>query len=299
MTSSSDAAERNRLQQSALGALQAGRMQEAVTHFEALIPLLDPEDVKTRLLSYWGLGAAHMALSCHADALSAFEEVLLLLEISPHERMEATCLASLSEAHAFLGQHREALQFGERAVVGFERLRQPIDVARWTNNLGLSHAHLGTFEKARACYERARGIARDARAQDLEAAALGNLGQLLIEELGDVDQGVRCLEEALALFRELQDYGGVAKTLTNIGSAKMLRLGEVGEAIGLFGEAQMLARLRDDRALLGHLQNLLDTAAELLKPSGTADDESWNFLLQLGGDGTRKEGSGRPGEDGA
>lgn len=46
--------------------------------------------------------AAHMSLSHHGDALSVFEEVPLLLEFAPHERLEATCLASLSEAHAFL-----------------------------------------------------------------------------------------------------------------------------------------------------------------------------------------------------
>jgi tetratricopeptide (TPR) repeat protein len=306
----SDDMRKVQLQREAFNALQAGQRQKAIRIYQTLLSILGPSDVKRRMLANWGLGSAYIALDRHAEALSAFEEVLQGLQSVPYPEMEAGCLASLAQAQAYLGQHQEAIAYCTRAISAYQRLHQPGEVARWMNNLGLSYEKLEHFEQARESYENALRAAHEAHARDLEASAMGNLGQLYLEDLGGVAEGMRYLETALALFRSLADSGGVAKTLANLGKAKMVYLGEVGAAIELFGEAQMLARFSDNEALLAHLNDLMHTAVSQLEPAedDAFDDDTWGkkaaptpmlkgstaspepdwaFLLSLGGSGEK------------
>ena len=202
-----------------------------------------------------GLSAADSSTRAPSDALEARIRVeLALIEYSLGDLREARELVEESvRAAETASPPMERVLRGARNVLGivswelgdletaaeqFHLLLEEalatlgsdhVDVAMFSNNLGLVLQDLGRWTEARARYEQAAAIAR-ARESAGEATYLNNLGNLA-QDLGDWSAAAEAYQRALDLYDASvgPDHPDVARTLTNFGN--LLRVtGELDRA---------------------------------------------------------------------
>ena len=120
---------------------------------------------------------------------------------------------------AIQDRHHEALAHSERAFdlsrsAGHQHLQ-----ASMLNKVGWHAAHLGDYQYAVACCQRAldllRGLSNNRYSEAYVWDSLGYIHQ----QLGDHTQSIDCFNRAVSLFREFDNRYELAATLGNLGDA--------------------------------------------------------------------------------
>ena len=122
-------------------------------------------------------------------------------------RIEAGCVA-----YAAFGHYQFVTEYLGDFCAGAETL----DSTYYLGRAGDFYQATGQPDRARACYQKALGIATAAQDKKEMAIYLHNLG-MIAQDQGNYPEARRLYEESLKLERELGDKSGIAKTLGQLG----------------------------------------------------------------------------------
>ena len=161
------------------------------------------------------------------------------------------------------GNHREAVDLANQALLEGEMGLQPPTKARLLQNLGLVLARSGRAQEALPHLEKAVEVLDDEVAS--KAAALCELGNVL-GEVQEYQRASLALTEAKRLYETIGDLRGTAEANSQLATVSM-ELGDGQTAIGLYTAALEISRDIDYRrgqaVNLANLANALYTQGEV------------------------------------
>src|SRR5262249_42042085 len=109
-------------------------------------------------------------------ALPQFEKVLAIYRSSQDRRNEAVTLGYIANCHRKLGNLREALDAGRKALAMKEALGDRAEVGKTHNQLGLIYWDLADYPSATKELEQAIAVGQSLGDAQLEGSARNNLG---------------------------------------------------------------------------------------------------------------------------
>ena len=179
------------------------------------------------------------------ERISWLETALSAARLTNDEIMEGIHLGNLGNAHALLGEFRQAIEYYQQALVIAQEIGDLRSEGAALGNLGNAHASLGEAHQAIEYHQQALAIAKEVGDQRGEGNRLGNLG-LVYASLGEAHQAIEFYEKALAISREIGDLRSEGAVLGNLGNAHA-SLGEAHQAIEYHQQALAIARDIGDR----------------------------------------------------
>jgi predicted ATPase/DNA-binding XRE family transcriptional regulator len=149
-------------------------------------------------------GSALCMLGRSDEGLQALASALSLAEANGDLRSLSSALNGLAEGHLIRGELSEHRQYVERACTVAEQLDDAALLAFMWLNRGDNGFYRGAWGLARADYERALAVLRQAQTSWYSAYAALDMGMLSQAE-GDWEAAATCLDEAIALASRGED----------------------------------------------------------------------------------------------
>jgi predicted ATPase len=177
--------------------LGAGRIRELERFYERALAdptALSPGD---RAKALAGLGSALVFLERLEQARAALMEALTLYRDAGDDRGETLVLLRLGAAEFIAGAPERSLAWAEQALPIYERLDDPLGIARTLHYIAEALRDLGDFERSAELFARSIEIRRANRLAGA-AATVHSLGDLYLDA-GDMPNAERYYREALAL----------------------------------------------------------------------------------------------------
>jgi CHAT domain-containing protein/Tfp pilus assembly protein PilF len=237
-----------------------------------------PESAARGLL---GAGKTYAAFDEVEAALAAYGQALAISRQTRDRTREADALNELGLLHIRLGQPRKALDELHAALELVRNTRKETDIRL---SLGTLYRDFGSPREALEHFVAALEIFKSSGQTEKQAAALNNLGGLLLK-LGAPEEARELLLQALAICRDPRDR---ATILLGLGRAED-QLGNLKEAEARLDEALKLQQDVADRA--GEAETLRVRGFLLLRmkePVGAREAfvEALGLMEQLGGRST-------------
>jgi len=208
---------------------------------------------------------AHLTGSAQGDWLDRLERDHANLRVALQHALDhgdveiglraAAALARFWERRGYAGEGRGWLD----AILARAASAPAAQVAKALNASGNLARIEGDYPTARARYERALALAREAQDTRRVAVTLNNLGAAAKEQ-GDYATARGYYEESLVLKRELGDRWSIALTLSNLGVVSNAQ-GDHARARAFLGESLALFREIQDRWGIALATNNLGTTA--------------------------------------
>ncbi len=221
-------------------------LQEAITQFEAAIPLwhaLDDKLEEGRSLD--AEGDVYLSLGQRAKAAECFERALTLANSAEDDDGRGSVISNLGVVAAYAGKWAIALEHYQQSL-DFSRKAGDKDLQAITqSNIGSVYMNQGNPRKALEFATVASELAREAGDRKLQLGALSNLAAVYAR-LGQTRQALDSLQKALPLRRQMKDQRGEAQTLQYIATA-FAQLGEPDKAVEAYRELLPLAAAAGDK----------------------------------------------------
>ncbi|MFQ5838696.1 MAG: tetratricopeptide repeat protein [Thermoplasmata archaeon] len=180
--------------------LQAGRPEEAVEWFQRSMPILSARKEDSAYL-HNNLGIAHSKLSRPQEALMAFEESVRLAEEAGMVRAQGYALANASDLYIDFGQLDRALEYCEKSLHIFGRLRDPVMISACHANRAKAERARGRLREAERLYRESLRALEGTRAPYSLAARWLEISDLY-EEMGEEKEAHEYRSKALNVLRE-------------------------------------------------------------------------------------------------
>jgi DNA-binding SARP family transcriptional activator/tetratricopeptide (TPR) repeat protein len=181
------------------------------------------------------LGLAHAYLGQHEDAVNHLHQALTLAEQHHDPAEQARAHHILTWTWEQRGDDRQALNHAHRSLGIHRRLNQPVREANALNAVGWYTARLGDYDTARDHCRAALALNRDHHNLDGEADSLDSLGYIE-HHSGNHTQAINHYRQALTLFRDVGNAYEVANTLDRLGHPHAA-LGQNEQARAVWQEA--------------------------------------------------------------
>lgn len=219
----------------------------------------------------WALGFRGFILyfsNKRNEAAASYREAITLWEAIgiPSVLDYAGSLINYALASQDAGHLDEALTFYQKAST-LLRSRDEDDYLKLRStcllNLGTLYRLVGLPRQAQQVYQEALDIDRRLNNMGNVAEELGNIGNLLVDELGDPQSGVTRLEEAVGIHRAIAEREGeprstMADALDGLAVAYRM-LGDPRRALMIFEEALLVdRRLENEAGVLATTNNVAD-----------------------------------------
>jgi predicted ATPase len=222
---------------SALGEFweQRGHHREALRRYMSLLQAdTNPTVARARTLT----GAAMMAPACGEMALARAwaEEALALNREFGDEHSEAQSLWQLGYINVEEGELSTAEKMLERSRELFRRAGDETSVRWVSRTLAFAYLTMGDKDRARTLYEEVHDSARESGDRELQAATLGGLMDIAVEE-GRLADAVASQQESLGLVIHMNDEMMALSRLCNIASL-LTTIGRLEAAAKLMGYAE-------------------------------------------------------------
>jgi CHAT domain-containing protein/Tfp pilus assembly protein PilF len=214
------------------------------------------------------LGAAYQALSQYTQAITYFEQALVIARVVGNRAREGLALNNLGVTYQALSRYEQAIAYSEQAREIFHEVGRQADEGTALNNLGVAHQALSQYEQALTYHEQALAIARAVGNRAGEAALLNNLGQAY-QELSQYEQAIAYFEQALAVARQVQDRAQEGGALNSLGRASKA-LSRYERALAYYEQSHTIAHEVGRRAEEGIVLNNLGDVAHALSQYGQA-----------------------------
>jgi predicted ATPase len=213
---------------------QRGHHREALRRYMSLLQAdARPTVARARTLT----GAAMMAPVCGEMALARVwaEEALALNREFGDEHGEADSLWQLGYLNVEEGDLSTAEEMLERASELYRHAGDETSLRWISRTLAFAYLTNGDYNRSRALYEEVRDSARDSGDRELQAAVLGGLMDIAVEE-GRLADAVATQKESLALIIHTNDEMMALSRLANVANL-LATLGRPEAAATLIGYA--------------------------------------------------------------
>lgn len=180
------------------------------------------------------LAAIYQSMADYDEAIATYELALAVNEALGRTDFDATVLGNLARIRGRRGEHRAAIELGDRAVE-LAHLHAPDLVVSLLTDLAEAHAGAGDHAAALDCIARAR-TDWESRAQVADGDALaGQIGVLIGEaraalRAGDADEGIASLVSALDLA-DRTDHRDLELEVLDILATACKQIGRFAEAL--------------------------------------------------------------------
>ena len=218
-----------------------------------------PADHPTRLEVLRPLAEALQAGGELTEAMQAYEEIAGTATtagddgLAAHATLGRLAVAAQNDTGRFLEEGRDEI---ERAIPVFDRLGDPLGLAKAWHLLAFRDWARGRLASAKSAAERARGFARQAGDHQWEARIVGLLGLILYWGPTPLDEVDQHCQEALAFARSTGMRALEADALTVLARVAAMR--------GYFEEARQLVKsargITVDLGLLTQAADAISTA---------------------------------------
>jgi tetratricopeptide (TPR) repeat protein len=206
-------AEADRLLQEGFQQLNADQLQAAIESWQAALELFRDTEVRaafpreSRLgeeYALGNLGVAYDSLGQHQQAVDLHEQALVIAREVGDRDGEGRTLNDLGIAYRNLEQPERAIAVFQEALTIAQATGNPVGEGITLNNLGNTYANLGDLQRAIETYERSLTISREIGNRPSEINTLVNLS-LAYRRLGQEQQADQVCAQALTIFREIGD----------------------------------------------------------------------------------------------
>jgi CHAT domain-containing protein len=155
-------------------------------------------------LIYAGAGASEQALDKHRQALELARQL-------DQKSVAAMALNDIGEVYAARRDEKAALRYFDEALAARRQNGEKREEAMTLLNIAFVHAFAGRRDQALDFYAQSLALARETNHLWVEAGAVGQTGELLVEDRPD--QAREHFSSALAIYRRLRDLDAESATL--------------------------------------------------------------------------------------
>ncbi|HLF91138.1 MAG TPA: CHAT domain-containing tetratricopeptide repeat protein [Anaerolineales bacterium] len=195
-------------------------------------------------LVYQRRGEFRVSLDLLEQAITLYQEIG-----KDAESLLPTAENNLGLSLCYIGNYREAVQAGEKAVQWSEALNQPIAVARAKHNLGMILTVQGHFTRALTLFEEARVVHQE-HGQPHEAALCKLSALVCLGILRRFDEVIQINEEIQSVFRQLEMHHEEGHAILFYANA-LIELGKFAEAISAYQAARRIYEEEENYPLMG------------------------------------------------
>jgi tetratricopeptide (TPR) repeat protein len=239
-----------------------GHARRVMNMRERLLGKLTDRGLEERNLGQ--LGMAYHSIGQVQQAITFYQQALIIARELDDRRGEATRLGHLGIAYAHLGEDDHAIEYYQHALAISREIGDQSGEAKHLGNLGLTYRNQAQLEQAIGCYEQALLINRQTNNRQGEAKQLGNLG-LAYCDVGRISTAVEYYQQALTIAQAINDRA-VEEFLLGDLSEAYHKLGNTTQAMEVAKRAVEIAREIDDRRGESYwVANLGKTASALLQ----------------------------------
>ena len=175
-------------------------------------------DKRGESIDYRNLADAHISLGEYREAEECYQKALAISKDEGDRKGEAFVYSDLGY---FYQDHnvdlKRAEHFCQKACEIYREIDDMLDEGSENSHLGKLYCHLGRYDDARKCYERALAIQKEIGDRREEGKACCNLGTLY-QSLGDYGKAKECHQHALAISKETNDLRGQGVDHGNLGT---------------------------------------------------------------------------------
>jgi CHAT domain-containing protein/Tfp pilus assembly protein PilF len=251
-----EAGELGARQRLAYNLLVLGHYDEAITHYERCLAILDRQE--SLAIRNWVLGG--LALTYHRLGRLALSAQYYLQSLEVNRLLgdhvsEAWSLHSLGILNTMNGDYRRGLINLEAARALSDSIGDVPGVGDAEAALGHTHLALGRLEQSREHFERALALADSARYEELLRRAMSGLA-LVCREAGRPDEAKRYYRRTVTVARKWNDRSAMIEALAD--------LAEMHLETGKRDSAQMIL-VECNRYLDGDFPLLLGARVALLE----------------------------------
>jgi predicted ATPase len=260
---------------------QRGHHREALRRYKSLLQAdASPTVARAKTLS----GAAMMAPVCGEIALARVwaQESLSLYRDFGDEHGEADALWQLGYINVEEGELTSAEAMLQRSRDLYRRTGDEVSLRWVSRTLAFAFLRMGDKDRARSLYEEVHDSARDSGDRELQAATLGGLMDIYVEE-GRLADAVASQQESLGLVIHMNDEMMALSRLC-VAASLLMMIGRLDAAAKLMGYAG--TRYEDTGAVEVWVAKMNDETLSKLRAQ--VDDGS---LTNLMADGARLTGA--------
>jgi len=143
----------------------------------------------------------------HADMLKYAVRSMELARAAGDRPAEVMALNDIGYSHAMLGSYERAIAYCERALAASQEVGERNFEAAAWHSLGYAHYRIGSFTRAVACYEQSLDLCRELADRYNEADTLDGIGDVHLSA-GDIEAASRAWTQALRIFDEIDHPDG-------------------------------------------------------------------------------------------
>ncbi len=169
------------------------------------------------------VGLFYWQMDDYGEALRSYEEALAIAGSTANLEEENNCLTNIAAIYMDLGNYDRALEYSMRALDSDRKLKDPANISKDLNNIGIIHRRKGIISENRAdlytslkYYEEAKEIAIGIRDTATEIKTLNNIGSVY-SYLGEYAKSLDYFQSALNKAQKEQDAEEMSIILNNIG----------------------------------------------------------------------------------
>ena len=225
------------------------------------IKYLQGESVALRRLGQNQRRAGH-----HEEALTLFEEALLVLDNHPIPGETARAYAEMGRTLAALSRTSEAINISKSALTIFSDLEADSAMGQLLNEIGFRYWSIDEFDSALVYLQGSLDKIKNTDRKIMKARLINNIGAIHYK-IGNFDIGLSHYIQALKLQQELGNNYGVSLILSNIGKI-YVNMGGNEDAMEKFQEALTYGMKSGDGGATGYAQNNI---GELYQTTGLID----------------------------
>jgi tetratricopeptide (TPR) repeat protein len=248
--------------------LVRGYTHEALElHANALNASLSIHDSIALALAHENMGSTYWEVGQFRDALTHFENALIIFCQSGDVQSEARLLDNIGFTFERTGEYATARSYLERSLEIRRNLSDLYGEAKTLNSLGAVYWREGNYSSALTCFEPALQIRKEILDQNGEMRTLNNIG-FTFERLSSFPKSLSYLNQALELAEILKDRHVASTVYNNLGYLHVT-MGKYRKARKYSERGLKLAReigsiYEEARALDGIGRSLVGTGKKML-----------------------------------
>ena len=219
------------------------------------------------------LGDGHHSLGQYVEAITYYQQGLVIHQSLNDRQREANILGSLGISHGALGQYGKAIDYPQQALTISQEIGNRLGEVIALSNLGEGYHALGRYDKAIELQQQSLTILQQIQPQNeniesIRAWAIGRLGDTH-HSLGQYQKALDYHRQSLSLLHQFGSRRQIAKALGQLGKTHH-SLADYQQAIEHHRQGIAIHREIGDRWGEGKALNNLGLAYRFLKQQDKA-----------------------------